>query len=125
MGAVFTFRPSPTTITSILARVGVSFISAEQACQNADEEIPDFDFERLREEASVAWDDVLGRVQVDLSPVETGENVEQKAELFYSSVCSSFLCHFKAHKHDQLYRTHISPADCEPQTFACHARKCL
>lgn len=95
MGAVFTFRPSPTTITSILARVGVSFISAEQACQNADEEIPDFDFERLREEASVAWDDVLGRVQVDLSPVETGENVEQKAELFYSS----------------LYRTHISPAD--------------
>ena len=41
MGALFTFNPAPGgNPTSILARVGVSFISSAQACANAEEEIP-------------------------------------------------------------------------------------
>ncbi|KAF6741810.1 glycosyl hydrolase family 92-domain-containing protein [Ephemerocybe angulata] len=89
LGAVFTFPASPSisSPTSILARVGVSLISAEQACKTAEEEIPDFDFERVRNEAEGKWDELLGRVQVDV----TGRDVE----LFYSS----------------LYRTHIAPTD--------------
>ncbi|KAJ3533543.1 hypothetical protein NMY22_g7290 [Coprinellus aureogranulatus] len=91
LGGIFTFNPSPNSeVTSILARVGVSFISTTQACKNAEEEIPDYDFERVHREARDSWNELLGRVQVDTTGVERGT-----VELFYSS----------------LYRTHIAPAD--------------
>ncbi|KAF9044979.1 glycoside hydrolase family 92 protein [Panaeolus papilionaceus] len=94
MGALLTFPPppSPTTPTTILVRVGVSFISSAQACANAEEEIPDFDFERVHKASRGEWNDLLGRVRVD--DASLGDGGEAKA-LFYSS----------------LYRTHISPAD--------------
>ncbi|TEB24719.1 hypothetical protein FA13DRAFT_1738929, partial [Coprinellus micaceus] len=91
LGGIFTFKPNPTSeITSILARVGVSFISSAQACNNAEEEIPDYDFGKVHKEARESWNELLGRVQVDPTGVE-----EETVELFYSS----------------LYRTHIAPAD--------------
>ncbi|KAF8055357.1 glycoside hydrolase family 92 protein [Lyophyllum atratum] len=91
MGAIFTFPPAPRAgKTSILVRVGASFISSQQACANAEEEIPDFGFERVRKEARAQWNDVLGRIQVDTQGVD-----KETVQLFYSS----------------LYRTHISPAD--------------
>lgn len=77
--------------TSILARVGVSFISSEQACANAEDEIPDFDFERVRSASRAQWNELLGRVQVDTTNVDP-----EIVDLFYSS----------------FYRTHLSPADC-------------
>ncbi|PPR02812.1 hypothetical protein CVT26_009598 [Gymnopilus dilepis] len=91
MGALFTFNPAPNKqATSILARVGVSFISSDQACANAEAEIGDWDFDRVHSDNRAAWNDVLGRIQVDTTgvPLET-------TQLFYSS----------------LYRSHISPAD--------------
>jgi Glycosyl hydrolase family 92 len=60
----FTLAPWGTQ-TAILARVGVSFISPEQACNNAEEEIPDFDFERVHQENRAQWNELLGRIQVD------------------------------------------------------------
>ncbi|KDR66486.1 hypothetical protein GALMADRAFT_147907 [Galerina marginata CBS 339.88] len=91
MGAIFTFNPAPSNKpTSILARVGVSFISSAQACANAQEEIPDFDFDKVHAANRAQWNDLLGRIQVDT----TGVSLET-TQLFYSS----------------LYRTHISPAD--------------
>ncbi|THV06347.1 glycoside hydrolase family 92 protein [Dendrothele bispora CBS 962.96] len=90
-GGLLTFPPAPKgTQTKILVRVGVSLISTDQACANAEEEIPDFDFERVHQENRATWNDLLGRIQVDMTgvPLET-------AQLFYSS----------------LYRSHISPAD--------------
>lgn len=82
LGGIFTFKTNPTSeITSILARVGVSFISAAQACKNAEEEIPDYDFGRVHKEARESWNELLGRVQVDPTGVE-----EDTVELFYSSV---------------------------------------
>uniref|UniRef100_A0A8H7XU12 Glycoside hydrolase family 92 protein n=1 Tax=Psilocybe cubensis TaxID=181762 RepID=A0A8H7XU12_PSICU len=91
MGALFTFNPAPSGgPTSILARVGVSFISSAQACANAQEEIPDFDFDKVHAENRAQWNDLLSRVQVDTTGVDL-----ETTQLFYSS----------------LYRTHISPAD--------------
>ncbi|KAF9448478.1 glycoside hydrolase family 92 protein [Macrolepiota fuliginosa MF-IS2] len=90
LGALFTFSPAPGGKTTILARVGVSLISSEQACANAEEEIPDFDFERVHTEARAQWNDLLGRAQIDTTGVP-----KETVQLFYSS----------------LYRTHISPAD--------------
>lgn len=70
----------------------MSFISTEQACANAEAEIPDFDFDGVRAAARAEWNELLGRVQVETENVD-----DDTIELFYSS----------------LYRTHISPADCE------------
>ncbi|KAF9060398.1 glycoside hydrolase family 92 protein [Rhodocollybia butyracea] len=91
MGALFTFNPAPKgKPTVILARAGVSFISSEQACANAEEEIPDFDFDSVQTENRAAWNELLGRVQVDTTNVST-----ETIQLMYSG----------------LYRSHISPAD--------------
>ncbi|KIM76707.1 glycoside hydrolase family 92 protein [Piloderma croceum F 1598] len=92
LGTLLTFAPNPdrNKPTSILARVGVSFISPEQACSNAESEIPDFNFEGTQASARAQWNELLGRVQVGTKGVD-----KEVVELFYSS----------------LYRTHISPAD--------------
>ncbi|THG98109.1 hypothetical protein EW026_g4015 [Hermanssonia centrifuga] len=91
LGALFTFKPKSTSeTTSILARVGVSFISSDQACANAESEVPDFDFTSVQQAAFSEWNELLGRVQVQTQDVE-----DEIVELFYSS----------------FYRTHISPAD--------------
>jgi putative alpha-1,2-mannosidase len=82
MGALFTFNPAPNgKATSILARVGVSFISSAQACANAEEEIPTFDFDGVHTANRAQWNDLLSRVQVDTTGVDA-----ETTELFYSSV---------------------------------------
>ena len=78
--------------TGIYVRAGMSFISSDQACANAEAEIPDFDFEGVRSATREAWNELLGRVQVETEGVDS-----DTVTLFYTS----------------LYRTHISPADCE------------
>ncbi|KAF9059872.1 glycoside hydrolase family 92 protein [Rhodocollybia butyracea] len=89
-GAVLTFSPATNGTTSILTRVGVSFISSAQACRHAEEEIPDWDFERVQSDALGQWNELLRRVQIDPTGVD-----EETVQLFYSG----------------LYRTHIIPAD--------------
>ena len=54
-----------TPQNQILARVGVSFISASRACQNAEREIGDFDFGRVVTAAEVAWRDKLSVIKAD------------------------------------------------------------
>ncbi|EIM87038.1 glycoside hydrolase family 92 protein [Stereum hirsutum FP-91666 SS1] len=104
-GTLFTL---PSNTTSVLVRTGVSFISSDQACSNAESEIPDFDFEATQAAARSAWNEVLGNVNVELfngtvagsgngtvDAVDAGSDQEDMRVLLYSS----------------LYRTHISPAD--------------
>ncbi|KAF2754861.1 alpha-1,2-mannosidase, putative subfamily [Pseudovirgaria hyperparasitica] len=74
----------------ILARVGVSFISVEQACSNAEKELPDFDFDGTVESVEKSWDLKLSSVEVDASAVD-----EELQTVFWSG----------------LYRTLISPQD--------------
>lgn len=78
-GAMFSFAVRDVADTTIVARVGVSLISSGQACSNAEDEIPDFDFERVRQEAKDEWNELLGRFQVQIGNRDT-------AVLFYSSV---------------------------------------
>lgn len=89
-GAWVQFHP-PDESEQIRVRVGLSYISADRACQNAEAEIPgDFDFDGTRAAAEDAWRTKLGVVSVD----PTG-------------VSSSFLTTFWS----GLYRTFISPQD--------------
>jgi putative alpha-1,2-mannosidase len=91
-GALLEFTPSPSSaVTSILARVGVSFISTDQACSTAEEEIPDYDFEKVKSDARAQWNDVLGRVKVRFGDAgeRTTEKQKELVEHFYSSVSLS------------------------------------
>ncbi|RYP90953.1 hypothetical protein DL770_002958 [Monosporascus sp. CRB-9-2] len=74
----------------ILVRVGLSFFSTDQACSNAEKEIPRFDFEATRNDAEDAWREKLSSVDVDSSDIDTSLQ-----RLFWSG----------------MYRSLISPQD--------------
>ena len=87
-GAWVQFQVPPTN--QILVRVGVSFMSTTQACQNAEKEIPGFDFEAVRTVAEDAW-----RKKLDVISINDG------------GVDSSFQTTFWS----GAYRSMISPQD--------------
>ncbi|KAI1172090.1 alpha-1,2-mannosidase-like protein [Nemania sp. FL0916] len=63
VGAWVQFARAPTN--QILARVGMSFISAEQACENAERELGDFNFARVVTAAEAAWRGKLSAIKAD------------------------------------------------------------
>ncbi|KAI1170492.1 glycoside hydrolase family 92 protein [Nemania sp. FL0916] len=75
---------------TLTARVGISYVSAEQACRSAEKEIPDpeGDFDRLVKQAEEAWEEKLSPVSVD-----AGGASEELLTSFWSGI----------------YRTMISP----------------
>ncbi|KAH8109465.1 glycosyl hydrolase family 92-domain-containing protein [Phellopilus nigrolimitatus] len=71
---------------AVLARFGVSFISTDQACANAENEIPGWDWDAVQNASESKWEDVLNRVEINTS-VEDATVVE----LLYSSLYRSQL----------------------------------
>ena len=67
-GGAFTRFQPPTSNGTILARVGVSFISNQQACQNAAKEIPNWDFEKTKKVAEDIWRKKFSPIIVDPGP---------------------------------------------------------
>jgi putative alpha-1,2-mannosidase len=88
-GAFVQFK-APLGSRQILARVGMSFISAHQACQNAEREIPDFDFAKVLSSAEDVWKEKLSVIEVDPGGVDI-----DLLKTFWSGI----------------YRTMISPQD--------------
>lgn len=60
-GAYLTFAPGQKPVT---VKIGISFVSVEQAKKNALSEISDFDFDGTRHAAVNAWDKALSPVKV-------------------------------------------------------------
>ncbi|KAL5521115.1 hypothetical protein ACEPAG_9037 [Sanghuangporus baumii] len=88
-GALLSFGGDSDSTSSrhtILARFGVSFINTDQACANAEEEIPSWDWDTVQNASVSKWEDVLSRIEVDPS-VENSTVVE----LLYSSLYRSQL----------------------------------
>jgi predicted alpha-1,2-mannosidase len=48
----------------VIARIGTSFVSMEEARKNLRVEIPDWNFEKVEAAARSAWHDQLGRIQI-------------------------------------------------------------
>lgn len=71
---------------AILARVGLSWLSRERACQNAEREIKDWDFERLVQNAENAWIEKLSPIKLDSTDVD-----EQHLRNFWSGVYRAFI----------------------------------
>lgn len=68
-----------TSNDQVLVRIGVSFISVDQACNNAEKEIPNYDFEGTVSAAEAAWEEKLGIIQVESGGVD-----EELLKVFYS-----------------------------------------
>ncbi|KIJ39475.1 glycoside hydrolase family 92 protein [Sphaerobolus stellatus SS14] len=78
-GALFSFEnssPNPATI-----RVGVSFVSTDQACANAESEVGTASFEEIQQRSVDLWNQKLGKIEIDVG--STDANV---TELLYSSM---------------------------------------
>ena len=67
----------------IEVKVAVSAISAADALQNLDAEIPDWDFDKVRETTCRKWDAQLSKIQMDGS--------ENQKETFYTSLYHAML----------------------------------
>lgn len=87
-GAWVQFEPPQNN--QILVRVGLSFISADQACKNAEKEIPNFGFRKTRDQAEAAWRSKLNVIEVDNTGID-----KSLQRTFWSG----------------FYRTLISPQD--------------
>lgn len=78
-GAFIRFESPKEPVT---ARVGLSFISSDQACANAEEEIPDFDFDSVQSAATDAWQEKISPIVVS-----TGGGVDpNQVTNFYSGI---------------------------------------
>lgn len=86
-GAFVRFAPGSQ---SVMARVGVSFISSDRACSSAEAEIPDYDFQKIKSTAEARWREKLSPIQLDASGVELS-----LVKNFYSGI----------------YRTMVNPQD--------------
>ena len=82
--AVLLQLPSLAANDQILVRMGMSFISTDQACSNAEAEIPDFDFDTVSQSSVSKFEEILNRIRVDSTNV-----TDDVLSLFYSSVSTS------------------------------------
>ena len=67
---------------SVMVKAGLSFISFEQATRNMNEAIPEWDFEKRKEQTRSAWNDVLGKIGIE-------GGTEKERTIFYSSLYRS------------------------------------
>ncbi len=79
--SVVTFEDSDQPLE---IKVGLSFVSTENAKENLEAEVSSKSFSEVKNEASQTWEELLSKIQV------TGGTERQK-ELFYSSLYRSFL----------------------------------
>jgi predicted alpha-1,2-mannosidase len=60
----------------ILVKIALSYVSAQGARLNLETELPDWNFEKVVSDAKVAWNNYLGRIEVE------GGTPEQKVKLY-------------------------------------------
>ena len=87
-GGFFRFQASGAA--EIMARVGVSLISSQQACASAENEIPGWDFDGVRKTAEAAWREKLSPITLTTTGVD-----HSLVTNFYSGI----------------YRTMVNPQD--------------
>jgi predicted alpha-1,2-mannosidase len=106
-GALISWKKSKSVDQAdkqILIRAGVSYVSAEQACLNAEQEIPTWDFDGVHDASRAAWNEKLSRLRI------ANDTDETIAELVYTSFYRSFLSPNNASDEGQgLYANTTSP----------------
>lgn len=95
--AVMSFRNLPAD-GRILAKVGISSVDEEGARLNVEAEIPNWDFEGVMKQANTAWNEALGKIDI-----ETSDN--DSRTVFYTSLYHAFIQPSLASDVDGRYRT--------------------
>jgi putative alpha-1,2-mannosidase len=67
----------------IKLKIGTSFISIDQARINLDKEIPDWDFEKIRQQSHDAWQAMLERIQI--------KGTDEQKHIFYTAMYRALL----------------------------------
>lgn len=80
--AVLSFATSDNE--QVLAKVGISSVDCEGARNNLETEIPDWDFEKVRNDARDTWNNELSKIKVE------GGSEDQKT-IFYTALYHSFI----------------------------------
>lgn len=75
-GGYVTFDVKPGEV--VLARVGTSFVSIDEARKNLRAEIPAWDFAKIEQKSHAAWEKALGVIEV------TGDNADRR--IFYTAM---------------------------------------
>ncbi len=94
IGAFVTFKTEENE--QILVKVGISYTSVEGARKNLKAEIPDWDFEKVRNDATTTWNKELSHIKI------AGATDDQK-EIFYSALYHSFLAQYISQDVDGKY----------------------
>ena len=81
-GVYLTFDTTESQVVQV--RVGISYVSVENAKRNLRDENPDWDFNKIRARAAVAWNTRLSAIEVD------GGTDDQKT-VFYTALYHSFI----------------------------------
>ncbi|MDW3194977.1 MAG: GH92 family glycosyl hydrolase [Cytophagales bacterium] len=81
VGAYFSFDTEDQE--QITVKIGISYISIENARANLDQEIPDFDFDRVAQASYDRWNELLSRIQV--------EGSEENKTIFYTALYHSLI----------------------------------
>ncbi len=95
--AVMSFRNFPAD-GRVLAKVGISSVDEEGARLNVEAEIPNWDFEGVMKQANTAWNEALGKIDI-----ETSDN--DSRTVFYTSLYHAFIQPSLASDVDGRYRT--------------------
>ena len=88
------YKTRPNEVIQI--KVAVSAVSAANALQNLDREIPDWDFERVRRQTREKWSQELARLQI--------EGTQDQKETFYTAMYHCCLAPSLYQDVDGLYR---------------------
>lgn len=81
IGAFFSFNVKKGE--RVRVKIGTSFVSIDQARKNLDAEIPNYDFNLVRNKLKQTWNQLLGKIKVE------GNSVEDKTK-FYTAMYHSF-----------------------------------
>ena len=76
IGAYFSYQFEKPTVVEV--KVGISYVSIENARQNLETEQPGFEFEKLRNQSRDKWNSLLGRIKL--------QGKDSDKTLFYSAL---------------------------------------
>ena len=93
-GALFSYSGQPEQVN---IRVGISFVSTDQACTNAEEEIGTTSFDDIHARAKALWQEKLSKIEIDVSG--TAPNI---TEMLYSSLYRASLTPVGSHTRASL-----------------------
>ncbi|KAG1896077.1 glycosyl hydrolase family 92-domain-containing protein [Suillus fuscotomentosus] len=98
-GALFSYEGNPE---EVILRVGISFVSTDQACVNAEEEIGTSSFEEIQKASKALWQEKLSKIKIDV--VNTLPNVTEMlySSLYRASLTPKLKAHLRTRHHSTL-----------------------